>query len=130
MTDSFVCEPKGLTTSCEQNPNLEKYLLNDSDWYILVDIKTYLDIWRRFNIEVDVESCESASRLFGALKGLEQDFRFFKKRKPHMKPISDELCETVDFIHSIFLELSWDYFIGNRFVAMQTIPGANFVNSP
>ena len=71
MTDSVVCEPKGLTTSCEKNPNLEKYPLNDSDWYILVDIKTYLDIWRRFNIEVDVESCESSSRFFCALKNLE-----------------------------------------------------------
>ena len=130
LTDSFVGEPEGLTTSYEQNPNLEQYRLNDNDWSLLIDLNAYLDIWQRFNIEVNAESRESNSRLFSALKALERDLRFFQKRKPHMKPISYALRETEEFIHNRLLELSLNYLIGNRFVAMQTIPGANFVNSP
>ena len=130
-TDAFVCEPEGLTTSCEQNPNLEQYRLNDSDWSILVDMNAYLDIWRRFNIEVDVESCESGSRLFGALKGLEGQIRLFQSRKPHLKSFIDKALSRIEYVvcHGL---VDWPTIrmMGNRFIAMQTTSVANFVNSP
>ena len=119
-----------MTTLCEQNPNLDQYRLNDSDWSILVDMNAYLYIWRRFHIEVDVESCESSSRLFGALKNLKGHLRLFQKRKPHMKPLSYVLYEIEGLIQDRLVELSSVYMIGKRFIAMQTTPGANFANSP
>ena len=130
MTDSIVCEPEGLTTLYEQNPNVEQYRLNDSDWSILVDMNAYLDILRRFNIEVDVESCESGSRLFGALRSLEGQLRLFRRRKPHMEPISDQLRVIEDFIRYWLLELPWIHIMGNRFIAMQTLSETNIANSP
>ena len=130
-TDSFVCETEDLTTLCEQNPNLEKYRLNDSDWSILVDMNAYLDILRRFNIGVDVESCESASRLFGALKSLEGQLRSFQSRKPHLKSFIDHALSWIEsIIRHEFVNQPSIHMTGNRFIALQTTSVANFVNSP
>ena len=130
MTDSFVCEPEGLTTSYEQNPNLEQYRLNDSDWSLLVDMNAYLEILRRFTIEVDVESCESSSRLFSAWKNLEGQLSLFRKRKPHMKPIGSGLHGNAyldEYWSSIFPVI---HMMGDKSIDMQTKAEANFVNSP
>ena len=130
-TDSFVCEPEDLTTSYEQNPNLEQYRLDDSDWSILVDMNAYLDLWRRFNIEVDVESCESGSRLFGALKGLEGQLRLFQSRKPHLKSFIDDALSGIEsFVRHGVINRPSIHMMGNKFVAMQTTSVANFVSSP
>ena len=131
MTDPFVCEPESLATSIEQNPDLEQYRLNDSDWSILVDMNAYLDILRRFSIEVDVESCESASRSFGALKGLERELRFFQTNKPRLKYFIDRALSVIkEVILYEFVTRPSIHMMGNRFIAMQTTSVANFVNSP
>ena len=131
LTDSFVCEPEGLTTSYEQNPNLEKNSLSDDEWSLLVDMNAYLDIWRRFNIEVDVESCESSSRSFGALKNLEGQLHLFQSRKPRIKLfINTALYVIKHLIWCEFVNQPSTDLMGNRFIAMQTTSVANFVNSP
>ena len=127
-TDSFVRKPECLATSCEQNPDLEKYRLNDSDWSILVDMNAYLDSWRRFNIEVDVESCESGSRLFRAVKNLEGQLRFFQKQKPHLESCAFSLLHGF-FKGGLVGSLS-THIMGNRSISVKTLYVAHFVDSP
>ena len=128
LIDFFVCEYEGLTTSYEQNPNLDQYRLNDSDWSLLIDMNAYLDILRRFNIEVDVESCESGSRLFRAVKNLEGQLRFFQKQKPHLESCAFSLLRGF-FKGGLGGSLS-THIMGNRSISVKTLYVAHFVDSP
>ena len=130
MINTFLCKTQALSTQNEQNSNLDKYHLQDEEWTLLVDMKTYLDIWRRFAIEIDVESCESGSRIFGALKGLEGQLRSFQERKPHIKPFIDRPLYIVNIIvKNESFELQWAHMMGNRFIAIQTIYAADLSTS-
>ena len=88
--------------------------MSASEWSLLVEIEAYLDILRRFKVEIDLASCEATSRFLIAWKSLGGQLREFQKQNQHLEAFHTRFDKLEDYAQSAAGCRQMDDAMGNR----------------